>query len=153
VGWDWVHLVRRPLFDLLYQPRMIDDDECGAAGRTRIGRGNRSTRIKSAPVPLCPPQIPHDLTLARTRGLTAWALARPMTGKCYLYLHGQESIFLPPDSWWFLVLHFYPDSESSTLSEMSMDVYTTARRYNSEYSAVHSHSISTYVCNISHTQI
>jgi hypothetical protein len=36
----------------------------------RIGRGNRSTRRKTAPVPLCPPQIPHDLTLARTRAAT-----------------------------------------------------------------------------------
>jgi hypothetical protein len=27
----------------------------------RIGRGNRSTRRKPAPMPLCPPQIPHDL--------------------------------------------------------------------------------------------
>jgi hypothetical protein len=25
-----------------------------------IGRGNRSTRRKPAPAPLCPPQIPHD---------------------------------------------------------------------------------------------
>jgi hypothetical protein len=30
---DWVHSVRRPLFDLLYQPRMIaDDDKCWAVG-------------------------------------------------------------------------------------------------------------------------
>jgi hypothetical protein len=57
-----MHLVRRPLFGLLYQPRMIDDgDECGAVGGMRIGRGNESTRRKPAPVPLCPPQIPHDL--------------------------------------------------------------------------------------------
>jgi hypothetical protein len=28
----------------------------------RTGRGNRSTRRKPAPVPLCPPKIPHDLT-------------------------------------------------------------------------------------------
>jgi hypothetical protein len=27
-----------------------------------IGRGNRSTQRKPAPVPLCPPRIPHDLT-------------------------------------------------------------------------------------------
>jgi hypothetical protein len=40
---------------LLYQPRMIDDDECGVVGGMRIGKGNRSTRRKSAPVPLCPP--------------------------------------------------------------------------------------------------
>jgi hypothetical protein len=33
----------------------------------RIGRGNRRTRRKPAPAPLCPPQIPHDLTWDRTR--------------------------------------------------------------------------------------
>jgi hypothetical protein len=33
----------------------------------RIGRGYRCTRRKSAPVPLCPPQIPYDLTWARTQ--------------------------------------------------------------------------------------
>jgi hypothetical protein len=54
---------------LLYQPWMIDDDY-GAIGGMRIGRGNRSTRRKPAPVPLCPPQIPHDLTWDRT-----WAAA------------------------------------------------------------------------------
>jgi hypothetical protein len=29
---------------LLYQPRMIDDDDCGAVGGMRFGRGNRSIR-------------------------------------------------------------------------------------------------------------
>jgi hypothetical protein len=33
----------------------------------RIGTGNRSTRRKLAPVPLCPPQIPHVLTWAGNR--------------------------------------------------------------------------------------
>jgi hypothetical protein len=51
---------------LLYQLRMMDDDECGAIDGM-IGRGNRSTPRKTAPVPLFPPQIPHDLTQARTR--------------------------------------------------------------------------------------
>jgi hypothetical protein len=51
---------------LLYQPRMIDNDY-GAVGGMRIGRGNGSTRRKPAPVPLGPPQIPHDLTWDRTR--------------------------------------------------------------------------------------
>jgi hypothetical protein len=37
-----------------------DDGEIGGM----IGRGNRSTRRKPTPVPLCPPQIPHA---ARTR--------------------------------------------------------------------------------------
>jgi hypothetical protein len=45
----------------------------------------KSTRRKPTPVPLCPPQIPHDVTRARTRvaavesrRLTAWAMARPV---------------------------------------------------------------------------
>jgi hypothetical protein len=69
---------------LLYQPQMIDDGDCGTVGGMKIGRGNRSTRRKPVPVPLCPPQSPHDLTRARTRAaavgsqrLTAWARARP----------------------------------------------------------------------------
>jgi hypothetical protein len=55
--------------DLLYHPQMIDDDdeECGAVGGMIIGRGNRSTRIKPAAAPLCPPLIPYDHTRARTR--------------------------------------------------------------------------------------
>jgi hypothetical protein len=35
---------------LLYQPLMIDDDNYGAVGGMRIGRGNRSTRRKPAPL-------------------------------------------------------------------------------------------------------
>jgi hypothetical protein len=48
---------------------MIDDDDgdCGATGEMKIVRGNRSTRRKRAPDPFCPPQIPHDLSRARTR--------------------------------------------------------------------------------------
>jgi hypothetical protein len=75
VGWDWVHLVRRPLFGLLCQHRMIY--QRGAVGGMRIGRGNRSTRRKPAPLPLSSPKIPHDLTWDRTRRLTAWAMSRP----------------------------------------------------------------------------
>jgi hypothetical protein len=54
---------------LLYQPQMIDDD-CAAIVGMMIGGRNRSTWRKPAPVPLCPPQTPHDLTWART-----WAAA------------------------------------------------------------------------------
>jgi hypothetical protein len=52
---------------LLYRPQMIYNDDCGAIGGIRIDKGNRSTRRKPAPVPLCPPQILHDQTRARTR--------------------------------------------------------------------------------------
>jgi hypothetical protein len=52
-------LLLRPLIDLLYQPRlMMDDDECGAVGRMSSS-GNRSIRRKPGPVPLCLPQIPR----------------------------------------------------------------------------------------------
>jgi hypothetical protein len=82
--WHWVHLVRRPLIGLLYQPRLTGNVECGAVGEMRNGWGNRSTPRKNAPVPLCLPQIPHGLTWVRTqaatvgsRRLTTWAMARP----------------------------------------------------------------------------
>jgi hypothetical protein len=68
---------------LLYKSQMIDEGDCGATGGMKLGRGNRSTRRKPAPAPLCP-QIPHDQTRAQTRAaavgsqrLTAWAMARP----------------------------------------------------------------------------
>jgi hypothetical protein len=48
-----------------YIARMMDD-ECGAVGGMS-GEGNRSTRRKPVSVPLCPPQIPRDLTRSRTR--------------------------------------------------------------------------------------
>jgi hypothetical protein len=52
---------------LLYQPQMIDVGDCGEIGGMKIERGNLSTRRKPAPAPLCPPQIPHDQTRARTQ--------------------------------------------------------------------------------------
>jgi hypothetical protein len=45
---------------LLYQPVMIGDGDCGEIGGIKTDRGNRSTRKKPAPEPLCPPQILHD---------------------------------------------------------------------------------------------
>jgi hypothetical protein len=40
-------------------PGVYDDGEFGGM---KICRGNRSTRRKPAPAPLCPPQIPLDQT-------------------------------------------------------------------------------------------
>jgi hypothetical protein len=39
-----------------------DDYDVGEFGGIKIGRGNRSTRRKPTPAPLCPPQIPLDQT-------------------------------------------------------------------------------------------
>jgi hypothetical protein len=38
------------------------DYDDGEIGGMMIGRGNRSTRRKPAPVPYCLPQIPHAVT-------------------------------------------------------------------------------------------
>jgi hypothetical protein len=51
--WTGDQLVARPL---LTAPVDCDDDEVG--GMNGFGRGNRSTRRKPAPTPLCAPQIP-----------------------------------------------------------------------------------------------
>jgi hypothetical protein len=72
---DWVQLARRPLIALLYQPRVID--ELGAFGGMRTGRGNRSTRRKPTPVPLCCTTNPTWFDLVGNRRLTAWGTARP----------------------------------------------------------------------------
>jgi hypothetical protein len=39
---------------LLYQPQMIDDDDCGAVGGMKIGMGNRSTATLSTTNPTSP---------------------------------------------------------------------------------------------------
>jgi hypothetical protein len=52
-----VHSTLRPIVSA---PGDYDNGEIGGM----IGRGNRSTRRKRVPVPLCPPQTPHA---ARTR--------------------------------------------------------------------------------------
>jgi hypothetical protein len=84
MGWDWVRLVCRPLFGLLYHPQMMVDDGCGGVSGMS-GKGNRSTPRKPAPMSLFPPHVPHELTRARTqvaaagsRRLTTWATARPI---------------------------------------------------------------------------
>jgi hypothetical protein len=49
-------------FSRLYS---VDDrmfNECGVVGGMGVGRGDRTTRRKPVPLPLCPPQIPHDMT-------------------------------------------------------------------------------------------
>jgi hypothetical protein len=85
MGWWSPHLVhsaRRPfILGLWYLPRVFVRMENLVEW---IGRGNRSTRRKPAPAPLCPLQIPLDQTRARTlaaaggsQRLTAWAMARP----------------------------------------------------------------------------
>lgn len=65
-GWVSVHLARRLLVGLLYQPRMMD--VYGAFRAMRIGRGNRRTR-ENLSLTLCS-KFPNDLTYYRTREVT-----------------------------------------------------------------------------------
>jgi hypothetical protein len=50
---------------IVLAPGDYDDEEFG---KMKIGRGNRSTRRKPAPAPLCPPQIPLDETRGANPG-------------------------------------------------------------------------------------
>jgi hypothetical protein len=70
-------LLLRSLIGLLYQAWMMIVEQ---SVEWMIGRWNRNTRKKLAAVPLCPPQIPHDLARAWIRVaavITAWATAQP----------------------------------------------------------------------------
>jgi hypothetical protein len=80
VGWDWVHLVRRPLFGLLYQPRMIDD-ECATVGGIRIGRANRSTRDTTCPNATLSTTYPTWPDLCSNPGRRGWKLATNRLGR------------------------------------------------------------------------
>jgi hypothetical protein len=66
---------------LLYRLQIIDNSDCGEFCGMKIDRGNRSSRRKPAPAPLCPPQPSHEQTRARTQAfavgsqrLTAWTV-------------------------------------------------------------------------------
>jgi hypothetical protein len=61
---NWVHS-RTAATDWTIVPATGDYD--GEFGGIKIGNGNRSTRSKPAPAPLCPPQIPLDQIRDRTR--------------------------------------------------------------------------------------
>jgi hypothetical protein len=55
-----------PLIGLLHLPSMTDGDDCGGISGVNEWQGNRSTTKKPSPVPLCPLQVQHYLTRART---------------------------------------------------------------------------------------
>jgi hypothetical protein len=71
LGWNGTEsTITQAITGVLYQLwMMMDDEEYGAVGGM-LGRVNRSARRKLSPVPLWPPQIPHDLILARTLATT-----------------------------------------------------------------------------------
>jgi hypothetical protein len=56
------------------------------------GRGNRNTPRKPAPVPLCPPQNPHNLTRARTPSAEVGSRRLAARGKALSNAHGLERL-------------------------------------------------------------
>jgi hypothetical protein len=101
---DWVHFVGRPLFGLLYQPRMIGDDESGAVSGMS-GRGNQSTRRKPAPV-LWPEPSTNP---GRRSGMLATNRLSTIIFYGYLLLHYPE-VFLCPVSEDLLYLYGFVDT-------------------------------------------
>lgn len=82
-------------------------NECRTICGMTLGKGNQSTWRKHHPMPLCPPQISHDLmqdwTWAAAVGswwLTAWAMAQPLeagkTAILCILVHLGTAIH----SWW-----------------------------------------------------
>jgi hypothetical protein len=87
-------------------PGYYDNGEIGGM----IGRGNRSTLRKPAPVPLCPSQTPHAAQ-TRTRAaavgsqrLTAWAMARPKAKsvlRSLANMHGNHGYYNDKQIMWY----------------------------------------------------
>jgi hypothetical protein len=91
--WDWVHLVLWALSCLFHQPQLKDDR--WAIGAMQIRRRNRSTRRKPTLLPHCPPQVPHNLTRARTPGRRSnkpsYCPALQGPSSRFHYIHRRES--------------------------------------------------------------
>jgi hypothetical protein len=60
-------LLVRPFIGLLYQPWMVDGDNCGAISDKKERHANVNDWEKCALVLQCPPEIPHDLTGTQPR--------------------------------------------------------------------------------------
>jgi hypothetical protein len=110
---------------LLYKPQTIDDGDCEEIGGMKIGRGNRSTRRKPAPAPLCAPQIPHGLTSDQTqiaavesRWLTTWAMVRPC---CCCYYYYQRVLLFCVEVVVPLSPVFFPQDERHTRTKQQTE--------------------------------
>jgi hypothetical protein len=71
---DSLHLVLRPLFNLLYLLRMLDDDEWEQSVEWMEGKSKYSQ--ETCPVSFCSPQIPYNLTWTRTRSVAGLSVSK-----------------------------------------------------------------------------
>jgi hypothetical protein len=77
-------------------------NEYGGVGGMGVARVNISYQRKTAPVPFCPPQIPHDLLLDRTR-VTAVG-SQQLTVRAMAWSHGAIRSFLSTTTESFIVI-------------------------------------------------
>jgi hypothetical protein len=78
LGWDWVHFVCRPLFGLLHQPHMIDDN-VWSRWWNKNWQGKLKYSGKTCPSATLSTTNPtwHDLGHCGGKPATAWAMAQP----------------------------------------------------------------------------
>jgi hypothetical protein len=77
----------------------MDGDECVAAEGVKIAMRKGKTRRKPAQVSLCPPQIPRNLTRARTRAAGRLTATNLITYVTYcLAVKPQGSLLMPSPS-------------------------------------------------------
>jgi hypothetical protein len=82
----------------------------------RIRRGIRSNRRKPAPVPLCPPQMPHGLTWARTRTTAVgnrWLIACATSSSLHCFSCCGETENLSQGEAWIVVWGFRDSAGSN----------------------------------------
>jgi hypothetical protein len=165
VGWDKVPWTAATS-GLLYQPQMIGEGDCGAIDGMQIDSGNRSTRRKPAPAPLCLPQIPLYQNRNQTRadavecqGLTAWAMAQHVSTETYFCSWLQDApssglhwmtTWASPSAGWVLKLHFGNTTKFFTTftTNLHVDNSPPARAYwilsTPQYSVRFSFNLSLY---------
>jgi hypothetical protein len=76
-------LLLRPLTVLFFQTMILE-----LLVNCIISKGNFRTRRKPAPVPLCPPQLPHEMIQAQTRAAAVGSrrISARVTGPTSVYM-------------------------------------------------------------------
>jgi hypothetical protein len=102
------------------------DYDDGEIGGMMIGKGNRSTQRKPAPVPLCPPQTPHAV---RTRTRAA-AEVQPAIN-CLSYGTAFGTLFISVNPGRLIFKHSYIFQINIILNFSNNYMMTSGWRYNS----------------------
>jgi hypothetical protein len=91
-----------------------------------IGRGNRSTRRKPSPVPLCPPQTPHA---ARTRTRAAAVGSQCLTAELRHGLSVIDSPYSTVDTDWMEIWTCYWSSDFDVGGSSNLHVFIRRNKW------------------------